>query len=131
MVKADVAWQGSNKIFVMEMSNQAHNSGLFPKHRSSLFWLCFLAGILLPKEKALELINFTQRLGLCRFSLGKNHLSYVVLHYLPSLAVNSICTPSLAVKIKNYMFFYHRCIAFKLMLFQHLFQVHSTSLLYL
>lgn len=117
VVKADVAWQGSNKVFVMEMSNQAHNSGLFPKCRSSLFWLSFLTGILLPKEKALELINCTQRLGLCRFSLGKNHSSYIFLHYLPSLAVNNICTSSFAVKIKNSMCFCHRCIAFKLMLF--------------
>lgn len=116
-MKADVAWQGSNKVFVMEMSNQAHNSGLFPKCRSSLFWLSFLSGILLPKEKALELINCTQRLGLCGFSLGKNHSSYGFLHYLPSLAVKDICTPSFAVKIKNSMCFCHRCIAFKLMLF--------------
>lgn len=117
MLKADVAWPGSNKVFVMEMSNQAHNSGLFPKYRSSLFWLSFLTGILLPKEKALELINCTQRLGLCRFSLGKNHSSYVFLHYLPSLAVNNIGTPGFVVKIKNSVCFCHRCIACKLMHF--------------
>lgn len=99
------------------MSNQAHNAGLFPKCRSSLFWLNFLTGILLPKEKALELINCTQRLGLCRFSLGENDSSQVFLHYFPSLAVNNICTPSFPVKIKNSIHFCHRCIAFKLMLF--------------
>lgn len=116
-MKANVAWQGSNKVFVMEMSNHTHNSGLFPKCRSSLFWLSFLTGILLPKEKALELINCTQRLGLCRFSLGKNHSSYIFLHYFPSLAVNNMCTPGFAVKIKHSTCFCHRCIAFVPMLF--------------
>lgn len=74
MVKADVAWQGGSKVFVMERSNQAHKSELFAKCRSSLFWPNFLTGVLLPKEKALELIKCTQRLGLCTFSLRKNHL---------------------------------------------------------
>lgn len=99
------------------MSNQAYNAGLFLKCRSSLFWLSFLTGILLPKEKTLELINCTQRFGLCRFSLGKNHSSYVFLNYFPSLSEKNICTFGFAVKIKNSMCFCHRCIAFKLMLF--------------
>lgn len=116
MLKPDVAWQGSNKVFVMERSNQAHSFGLFPKCRSSLFWPNFLTGVLLPKERALELINCTQRLGLCTFSLRKNRLCYVFLHYLLLLAVNNICMSGFAVKIKNSMCFCHRCIAFKLML---------------
>lgn len=111
--KAEGARQGNHKVFVMERSNRAHNSGLHPKRRS-LFWPSFLTCALLPKERPLELINSAQRLGLCTFSLWRSPSCYVFPHSLLSLGVNNIFTSSFTVKI-SFLCFSYRCIAFKLM----------------
>lgn len=101
MWKADVAWQSSNEVFVMERSGQAHNSGLHPKCRSSLIWPNFLTHVLLPKERPLEFINYTQRFGLYTFFLKASFSCNIFPYSLLSLGGLKICTPSFAVKIKS------------------------------
>lgn len=101
--KADVAWQSSNKVFVMERSDQAHNSGLHPKCRSSLFWPNFLTHVSLPKERPLEFINGAQRFDLYTFFffLRASLSCYIFPHSFLSLGALKICTPSFAVKIRS------------------------------
>lgn len=114
VVKTDVAWQES-------ICDEEVKTG-------PSFWALskmqnLLTGVLLPKERALKLINCTERLGLCTVSLRKNHLCYIFLHHLHSLAVDKVYvskkqskTKKKNRKIPKSFCFCHSCIAFKLVL---------------
>lgn len=128
--KADVAWQSSNKVFVMERSDQAHNSGLHPKCRSSLFWPNFLTHVSLPKERPLEFINGTQRFDLYTFFFKSKPF---MLHFSPFISFTwcfeNLHTPFCCKNKKFYVCCYHRCLLTDLTALKYEFQEQSAFLL--